>query len=1046
MADTAAQQPPKTPTKPIKNKSPASDKAPEASLPEKTDDSVNMPSRVDEASSQVADSETAETNGHTEIPNTENGKAETAEQASNAEDEEEEAIQAGSVDKEGKVVDTEGNVIGKVNGENASQFNGSVVDQQGDILDDEGNVIGQANLEEAAEGAESEVGSKAPIPSEIGSKGDPVPSEVGSKVEESASKAGDAAPEKPELSGPFGVQDNGEVTNASGIPVGKLVDGTPQDLVGTSIKDIDSQGNLVKGSGSIVGKVNIGEEADAAASEVGSKLDDPDAKLDESASQVGSKVEDPEAELDETSSKVDEETSDKLEDSESKVDEAGEKLDDAGEPAEDVVDLSTLTGKKLNKAGKVVDEKGQPWGTLIEGDAKKLAGKTVGKDGQVFDDAGNVMGKVELLPESERPDALSSPFEDFPDSVIDSKGNVIYNERIIGKLTEGDAKELDGKKVDADGDVLDKNGNVIGKAERTEEEEPASEPEPEVVDLSELEGKKVNKSGNIVDDDGKLFGKLVTGDASKLIGRKCDEEGKIYSDTGKVIGTAELLSADDRDAAKESPFEDFPGATVDKAGKIVYEDTVVGQLIEGDAKKLLGKSVDADGEIIDKVGNVIGKAERWEEPEDEPEPEPEAIDLSSLAGKRVNKVGNVVDSNGDIYGRIVDGDPKKLAGKMCDKDGQIWDDGGKVIGKAELVPESERAGQKEGPFTGFEGLTVTKDGKVKDASGAIVGRLTSGDGKVLYGKSVDDDGDVLDKNGNTLGVAERWEEEEKVKSKHPAAGRKVNKKGEVVDENGDTIAKLTDGALTKCVGNEIDDDGDVVDGKGTTIGHVTILEDIPEPVPEESEEEIAQRKQAEDDKKLAKNLAGVVEQSIESIKPILKMITDAIDEANAKPKEELDEQKLVDTVKPLLEQGGAVLQECNGAIRAMDPDGRIQANAKHKSAAKEASPEEYHLADLLKELTTNVQGTIDSAKKKIAGLPHAKKELNPLWGLLAEPLGQILAAVGLLLAGVLGLVGKLLSGLGLGGLLDNLLGGLGLKGILKGLGLGMVTESLTGKK
>lgn len=65
---------------------------------------------------------------------------------------------------------------------------------------------------------------------------------------------------------------------------------------------------------------------------------------------------------------------------------------------------------------------------------------------------------------------------------------------------------------------------------------------------------------------------------------------------------------------------------------------------------------------------------------------------------------------------------------------------------------------------------------------------------------------------------------------------------------------------------------------------------------------------------------------------------------------------------------------------------------------------------------------------------------------ILEPLGQILAAVGLLLSGVLGLVGKLLSVLGLGVLLDNLLGGLGIKGILKGLGLGSVTDSLTGKK
>lgn len=102
-----------------------------------------------------------------------------------------------------------------------------------------------------------------------------------------------------------------------------------------------------------------------------------------------------------------------------------------------------------------------------------------------------------------------------------------------------------------------------------------------------------------------------------------------------------------------------------------------------------------------------------------------------------------------------------------------------------------------------------------------------------------------------------------------------------MDENGDIIAKLTDGTLEKCAGNEIDDDGDVVDGKGTTVGHVTLLEDIPEPeaepepeAPKESEEEIAERKQLEQDKKLAGQLAQCIDQSLENIKPILKMITD----------------------------------------------------------------------------------------------------------------------------------------------------------------------------
>lgn len=86
----------------------------------------------------------------------------------------------------------------------------------------------------------------------------------------------------------------------------------------------------------------------------------------------------------------------------------------------------------------------------------------------------------------------------------------------------------------------------------------------------------------------------------------------------------------------------------------------------------------------------------------------------------------------------------------------------------------------------------------------------------------------------------------------------------------------------------------------------------------------------------------------------------------------------------------------------------------------------------LKELDETVCTSID----------NAKKELNPLWALLTEPLGQIIAAVGLLLTGVLGLVGRLLNGLGLGGLVNSLLGGLGLDKLLGSLGLGSVTGAL----
>ncbi|PGH16364.1 hypothetical protein AJ80_05214 [Polytolypa hystricis UAMH7299] len=195
-------------------------------------------------------------------------------------------------------------------------------------------------------------------------------------------------------------------------------------------------------------------------------------------------------------------------------------------------------------------------------------------------------------------------------------------------------------------------------------------------------------------------------------------------------------------------------------------------------------------------------------------------------------------------------------------------------------------------------------------------------------------------------------------------------------------------------------------------------------------------------KELAKKMSSILQQTLDKVSPLCRVILEHIEKAERTPKDDLDEEQLVKTVKPLLEEGNTQLQECNGALRALDPDGSIAANAKAKSHRREATPEEYQLADLLKELTSTVVTTIDKAKKTIEGMPHAKKELSPLWALLSEPLGQIIGAVGLLLAGVLNLVGKLLNGLGLGTLVNNLLSGLGLTSVLNKMGMGSVTEAL----
>lgn len=151
---------------------------------------------------------------------------------------------------------------------------------------------------------------------------------------------------------------------------------------------------------------------------------------------------------------------------------------------------------------------------------------------------------------------------------------------------------------------------------------------------------------------------------------------------------------------------------------------------------------------------------------------------------------------------------------------------------------------------------------------------------------------------------------------------------------------------------------------------------------------------------------------------------------------------MVKAVKPLIEEAASMLQECKGALRALDPTGEVAATAKARDAAHEATPEQYSLANLLKELTQTVVETIDQGRRLIADMPHAKKQLNPLWALLSEPLFQIIAAVGLLLTGVLGLVSNLLDGLGLGGLVRGLLGSLGIDKVLEGFGLGTLTDAL----
>ncbi|KAF4555773.1 Hypothetical protein D9617_2g057360 [Elsinoe fawcettii] len=946
------------------------------------------------------------------------------------------------VNKKGKILNEDGDEIGELTEGELADCAGKKVNAKGEVLDADGNIIGRVKclpqeLTEEEIGGDIEEGVQL-----LDADGNPIEEAVedaenaAEDAQDAAENAEDAAEEANDALADSGVQlpplsvlegltvnKSGKLIDSNGTVVGELIEGDAKKL-SKSGTTCDAEGQFWDNKGHVIGRAQTVQTEDAEeeapfAGLEGLLVTKDGYVEDENGNRVGVVVEGDAKKLVGRA-----------------VDEDGDIIDKRGtvvghaeryeEPEEEEqvaeeIDLSSLEGKILNKSGLIIGDEGVPIARLVEGNAKELAGKKVDGEGQIWNDSGKVIGRVELIPENEREAKPEGPFAGLVGLRVVADGKIAdEDENIVGQIVEGNAKRLIGLAVDEDGDIVDKYGNVKGHAEPLPEEEEVE------IDNSILNGKVLNKQGFVVNEEQIPIGKLVEGNVKELAGRRCDENGYIYSDTGKVVGRCEVLPENERVAKPEGIFAGLEGLHVNKEGYVEDESgNVVGVVTEGNVKRLVGLAVDEDGDILDKFGNTKGHAEPYEEEEQAPE------DLSALAGCTVNKAGNVVDSSGVIIGRVAEGDVKSMIGKKVDGQGQIWDSAGNVVGRAELVHGQDTS--PEGPFAGFEDAVVTKEETVVTPAGDIIGRLVEGDVKKLVNHHVDESGDILDKNGNVIGKAERWEPEQKERKISPMSGRKVNREGEVRDEDGNVIGRLTAGDLGHCIGCEIDDSGNVIDSDGNKIGEATLLENI---IEEEDEGPTEEDQKREEERQIAEKMATICTQTLERIQPVCKQITDHIEAADRTPREELDEEELVNNVKPLIEEGGRILQECNGSLRGLDPDGHIAAQAKGRHGTKEASPEEQRLAECLKELTTTVVTTIDNAKKRINDMPHAKKKLNPLWGLLTQPLFQILAAVGLLLAGVLGLVGQLLNGLGLGGLVNGLLGGLGIDKLLGGLGIG----------
>lgn len=622
--------------------------------------------------------------------------------------------------------------------------------------------------------------------------------------------------------------------------------------------------------------------------------------------------------------------------------------------------------------GKVVEGDATKFASMMyfcdaEGNVVNYTGKAVGKVMTVAVASTDEPAEEikDDIPVDEPPSAAEPPplsilkgrFIEADGSVLDSNGDV------IGEVIEGDPVRFQSTsaKCDGEGNVIGSKKKKIGKVktvlpeaelaadepiveadvppvETVEEVVPEAAPDlvDETVSLEILKGRLIELSGDIFDDDYKLIGRLIEGDAKKLnkSKAKCDADGNVVDKKGKQVGKVEVFQPEKPEApvipdepeiveevveearpeVVEEPVsvEILKGRTIEVTGEIFDEDLkLIGRLIEGDAKKVnkLKLKCDANGNVVDKKGKVVGKAEVIQpekaevpEPADVPEePEkieeveeskeedivsapPEPISLEILKGRTIEASGDILDDDGNIIGKLIDGNAKKLnkGQAKCDGDGNVMLKN-KIAGKVEVIqpeiPETPEEPVKEeetaietpevvaetpaasAPLTlaDLENLSLDDVGDVYTNDGVLVGRLVEGSGnaKRLYDKFAYCDGegnvwggDVKLKGRVEVAQPEAPEEEipqpeDSHESEQPAPktitledleGRTIELNGDILNDDGQVIGKLLKGLADKLYKAKAtcDDNGGVFH-KNKKVGNVGVVQ--PELIPEAPQEE-----------------------------------------------------------------------------------------------------------------------------------------------------------------------------------------------------------------
>jgi pilus assembly protein CpaB len=280
-----------------------------------------------------------------------------------------------------------------------------------------------------------------------------------------------------------------------------------------------------------------------------------------------------------------------------------------------------------------------------------------------------------------------------------------------------------------------------------------------------------------------------------------DDRGNLVDADGKTLMSAEQLAAAGLTVNADGQLVDKDGNVVDPADLMVTAD---GRVMSKKALAAAGMTVNASGQIVDADGNVVSAADVVVGANGE------VMTKQQLAasGLSVNANGEIVDSSGRVVdtstliktadGKILTAETLAAAGLSINANGDIVDANGNVVDPNSLVV-SANGDVLTTEQLAAAGLSVNANGDIVDADGNVVDPGTL----------------ITDANGNVINQAEL-----------AAAGLRVNENGEIVDKDGnvidaDTLVMTANGLLSKAqleaAGLSVNENGEVVDASGKVL-------------------------------------------------------------------------------------------------------------------------------------------------------------------------------------------------------------------------------------